>query len=78
MRVYYYKSYKKLISISLNNINLFYTIIINFITNILSARNLYTNKIYNTILVLIDKLTKYIIYVITIKNLKIDKLADLI
>ena len=50
----------------------------NFITNILSARDLYINKIYNIILVLVDKLIKYIIYVITTKNLKIDKLANLI
>ena len=78
MRVYYYKSYKELISISLDNVNLFYTIIISFIINILSARNLYTNKIYNTILILIDKLIKYIIYIIIIKNLKIDRLANLI
>ena len=46
--------------------------------NILSARDLYINKIYNIILVLIDKLTKYVIYVITIKNLKIDRLTNLI
>ena len=78
MRVYYYKSYKKLISISSDNVNLFHTIIINFITNILFARDSYINKIYNIILVLIDKLIKYIIYVITIKNLKIDKLTNLI
>ena len=78
MRVYYYKSYKKFISISLDNVNFFYTIIINFIINILLIRDLYINKIYNTILVLIDKLIKYIIYVITIKNLKIDKLINLI
>ena len=50
----------------------------NFIIDILSMRDLYINKIYNTILVLIDKLIKYIIYVITTKNLKIDKLIDLI
>ena len=78
MRVYYYKPYKKLISISSDNVNFFYTIIINFIINILSAKNSYINKIYNAILVLIDKLTKYAIYVITIKNLKIDRLTNLI
>ena len=52
--------------------------IIDFITNILSTRDLYINKIYNTILILVDKLIKYIIYVITTKNLKIDKLTNLI
>ena len=78
MRVYYYKPYKKLISISLDNVNSFYTITIDFIINMLSARDSYINKIYNTILVLIDKLTKYIIYIITTKNLKIDRLANFI
>ena len=78
MRVYYYKSYKELISILLDNVNLFYTIIIDFITNILYIRNLYINKIYNIILVLIDKLIKHVIYVITIKNLKINRFINLI
>ena len=78
MWVYYYKSYKKLISISLDSVNFFYTIIINFIINVLSIRDLYINKIYNTILVLIDKLIKYVIYIITIKNLKIVRLTNLI
>ena len=78
MRVYYYKPYKEFISISLDNIDFFYTIIINFITNILSIRDSYINKIYNTILVLIDKLIKHAIYVIIIKNLKIDRLTNLI
>ena len=50
----------------------------NFITNILSTRDSYTNKIYNIILVLIDKLTKHAIYIITTKNLKIDRLTKLI
>ena len=50
----------------------------NFIINILSIRDLYTSKIYDTILVLIDKLIKYITYVTTIKNFKIDRLINLI
>ena len=58
--------------------NLFYTIIINFIIDILSIRNSYISKTYNTILVLIDKLTKYITYIVTIKDLKVDKLIDII
>ena len=44
----------------------------------LSIRNSYTNKTYNIILVLIDKLTKYIIYIVTIKDLKVDRLIDII
>ena len=44
----------------------------------LSIRNSYIDKTYDTILVLVDKLTKYITYIVTIKNLKVDKLIDII
>ena len=50
----------------------------NFIIDILSTRNSYISKTYNIILVLIDKLTKYITYIVTIKDLKVDKLVDII
>ena len=50
----------------------------NFIIDILSIRNSYISKTYNTILVLIDKLTKYITYIVTIKDLKVDRLVDII
>ena len=56
MRVYYYKFYKKLVLISLEDINIFYIIIIDFITNILSTRDFYINKTYDIILILINKL----------------------
>ena len=78
MRVYYYKLYKELILISLNNVNLFYIIIIDFITNILSTRNSYINKIYNIILILINKLIKYIIYIAIINNLIVKELINII
>ena len=78
MRVYYYKSYKELSFISSNNERPFYTIIINFIINILPTRDSYINKIYNIILILIDKLTKYVTYIITIKDLKVDRLTNII
>ena len=58
--------------------NPFYTIIINFIIDILPTRDSYINKTYNTILILIDKLIKYIIYIVTIKDLKVDRLIDII
>ena len=78
MRVYYYKLYKELILISLDNVNLFYIIIINFITNILSTRNSYINKIYDIILVLNNILIKYITYIIKIKNLTVEGLINII
>ena len=77
MRVYYYKSYSELILILTNNVNLFYIIILNFIINISSTRDLYINKIYDIILILIDKLTKYATYIIIIKNLKMKKFINI-
>ena len=50
----------------------------NFITNISPIRNSYISKTYDTILVLIDKLTKYVTYIVTIKDLKADGLVDII
>ena len=64
--------------ISLNNVNLFYIIILNFITNLSLAKNSYINKIYNIILILINKLTKYITYIIIIKELKIEKFINIL
>jgi hypothetical protein len=42
------------------------------------ARDVYIGKTYNIILVLVDKLTKYVIYIVTIKDLIADSLADVI
>ena len=58
--------------------NLFYIIIINFITNILSTRDFYINKTYDIILILINKLTKYIIYIIIIKDLIVEGFINII
>ena len=44
----------------------------------LSARDSYIDKTYNIILILIDKLIKYITYIATIKDLKVDRLVDII
>ena len=78
MRIYYYKSYNELILILLNNVNLFYIITLNFIINLLFIKNLYINKIYDFILILINKLIKYITYIIITKNLKINKFINII
>ena len=50
----------------------------NFIIDMLSIRNFYINRTYDIILVLIDKLIKYITYIATIKDLKVDRLVDII
>ncbi len=53
----------------------FKTITIDFITNILFIKDLYIKKINNTILILINKLIKYTIYIATIKKLKTKNFA---
>ena len=78
MRVYYYKSYSELILILTNNVNLFYIIILNFIINISFIKNLYINKTYDIILILINKFTKYVTYIIIIKNLKANKFINIL
>ena len=78
MRVYYYKLYKKLILIFSSDVTSFYIIIINFIIDISSARDSYINNIYDIILILINKLTKYVIYIIIIKKLKINELTNIL
>ncbi len=78
MRTYYYKLYKEFSLISFENSQLFETITINFITNIVFARNLYIEKINNIILILIIKLTKYAIYIATIKKLNAKNFAKLL
>ena len=70
MRIYYYKFYNELILILTNNVNSFYIIILNFIINISFTRDLYINKTYDIILILINKFTKYVTYIIIIKNFK--------
>ena len=78
MRVHYHKFYNKLILILLNNVNSFYIIILNFIINLLFVKNLYINKTYDFILILINKVIKYVIYIIIIKDLKINEFINII
>ena len=78
MRIYYHKPYNELMLISSNNVNSFHIIILNFIINLLFARNLYINKIYDVILMLINKLMKCVTYIIIIKNLKINEFINIL
>ena len=77
VRVHHHKSYNKFNFISSNDKNLFYTMIMNFIINMLSTKNLYIDKIINAILMLMNKLTKHATYIATIKNLNIKNFAKL-
>ena len=77
VRVHHHKSYNKFNFISSDGENSFYIIIMNFIINMLSTRNLYIDKINNTILMLMNKLTKHAMYIATIKNLNAKNFAKL-
>ena len=78
MRVYYHKSYNELMSISSNDINSFHTMILNFITDLSSARNLYIDKTCDVILMLINKLTKHVTYITITKDLKINYFINIL
>ena len=69
-----YKFYDDLSIISFNEIQLFYTMTMNFIIDS-STRNFYTRKINDAILILIDKLIKHAIYLIVNKNLNVENLT---
>ena len=75
VRVYYHKSYNNLTLILSDDVKLFYTIIINFITNILSAKSLYTSDF---VLIIINKLTKHAIYIVTSKDLNAESLINIL
>ena len=75
VRVYYYKLYNKFNFISLSDENLFHTMIMNFIIDMSSTRNLYFNKIYDAILTLMNKLTKHATYIVVIKKLNAKNFA---
>ena len=77
VRVHHHKSYNKSNFISSSNENLFYIMIMNFITDISLTRNLYINKINDAILMLMNKLTKHATYIATIKNLNAKNFAKL-
>ncbi len=78
VQVHHYKFYEKLTFISSKNVNSFYMMIMNFITDMLSAKNSYIEKTSNVILIMINKLIKHVIYISIIKNLNIKRLANLL
>ena len=78
VRVYYYKSYKNLFSISSNDVESFIIVTFDFIIDMLLARNLYIKKTYNAILVLINKFIKHATYININKILNAKNLANLI
>ena len=77
VRVHHHKSYNELNFISSNDKDLFHIIIINFIIDMSSTKNLYINKINDAILMLMNKLIKHATYIATIKNLNAKNFAKL-
>ncbi len=78
VRVHHHKLYEKLTFISSESVNSFHTMIMNFITDMLSAKNSYIEKTSDVILIMIDKLSKHTIYISTIKDLNVERLANLL
>jgi len=65
-------------SISSEDVNSFYMMIMNFITDMLSAKNSYIEKTDDVILIMINKLIKHAIYISMIKDLNVERLANLL
>ncbi len=78
VQVHHHKFYEKLMFISSESVNSFYIMIMNFITDMSSAKNSYIEKTSNAILIMIDKLIKHVIYISTIKDLNVERLANLL
>ncbi len=78
VRVHHHKLYEKLTSISSENVNSFHMMIMNFITDMLSAKNSYIEKTSDAILIMINKLIKHAIYISMIKDLNVKRLVNLL
>ena len=76
--MYYYKPYKELFSILLNNVISFHIVTLNFITNMFSAKDLYIKKTCDVILIIINKIIKHATYIIITINLKVDKFINIL
>ncbi len=78
MQVHHHKLYKELTFISSESMNSFYMMIMNFITDMLFAKNSYIERTSDVILIMIDKLIKHAIYISMIKDLNVKRLANLL
>ena len=78
VQMHYHKLYEKLTFIFSKSMNLFHMIIMNFIINMLFAKNSYIEKTSDAILIIINKLIKHVIYISTIKDLNVERLVNLL
>ena len=78
VRIHHHKLYDNLFFIVSNDVESFTTITFDFITDMPPARNLYTKKTYDSILIFVDKLIKHAIYIACNKTLNAKNFADLL
>ncbi len=78
VRMHHHKFYEKLTFIFSESVNLFHMMIMNFITDMLFAKNSYIEKTSDVILIIINKLIKHAIYISMIKDLNIERLVNLL
>ena len=76
--MHHHKSYDNLIAISSKNVKSFHTVIMNFIIDMFSAKNSYTKKTSDAILMLINKLIKHATYIVITKNLNAERLTNIL
>ncbi len=76
--MHHHKLYEKLTFISSESVNSFHMMIMNFITDMLSAKNSYIEKTSDAILIMINKLIKHAIYISMIKDLNVERLTNLL
>ncbi len=78
VRVHHHKPYGELASIPPGGVDPFHTVTMDFITDMPPAKDPYTGKTSDAILVMVDKLTKHATYIPTIKDLNAEGLANLL
>ena len=76
--IHHHKSYDFLKSISFDDEKSFIMMIMDFIINLSFAKNSYTKKTNDSILMFVNKFIKFTTYVATIKILNAEKLIDLL
>jgi len=78
VQMHHHKFYKELMFIFSESVNSFHIMIMNFIINMLFAKNSYIKKTSNVILIIINKLIKHVIYISMIKDLNVKRLVNLL
>ncbi len=78
VQVHHHKLYEKLTFIFSESMNSFHMMIMNFIINMLFAKNSYIEKTSDVILIIINKLIKHAVYILMIKDLNIKRLVNLL